>query len=211
MEIDRYPAEAAVIGDALATPYKVLRRSQTRPGETVAIIGAGGGVGLHQVMIAKWARARVIAVDLSEEKLKSCAQAGADEVINAASEDVADSLLAHSEGKGVDVVIDYVSSRETLSAGAKSLGCRGRLVTLGGAGGTFQANASEMLLKEQSILGSRYVTRADILEVMVLAARGDIWPIVTEKCRLEDVEALHDRIEGGDIVGRAVIMVADTS
>ena len=63
----KHPAEIGVVTDALATPYKVLRRARIRGGETVAVIGAGGGVGIHQVMMATWANARVIAVDVAAE------------------------------------------------------------------------------------------------------------------------------------------------
>jgi len=63
-----HPAEIGVITDALATPYKVLRRARVRAGETVAVFGAGGGLGIHQLMLAKWARARVIAVDVAKDK-----------------------------------------------------------------------------------------------------------------------------------------------
>ena len=52
---EKHPAEIGVVTDALATPYKVLRRARVKAGETVAVIGAGGGLGIHQVMMAKWA------------------------------------------------------------------------------------------------------------------------------------------------------------
>ena len=83
-------------------------------------------------------------------------------------------MLDLTHGDGVDVVIDYVSSQATLEAGAKALGRRGRLVTLGGAGQPFRVAARDLLLKEQEILGSRYVTRREILETLDLvgARRG---------------------------------------
>jgi D-arabinose 1-dehydrogenase-like Zn-dependent alcohol dehydrogenase len=149
-----HPAEFGVITDALATPYKVLRRSRLKAGETVAIFGAGGGVGIHQVMFAKWARARVIAIDLATGKFDACRKAGADEVVDPGSADVAEALLDLTNGQGVDVVIDYVSATSTLEAGAKALGRHGRLVTLGGAGQPFRASAMDLLNKEQELLGS---------------------------------------------------------
>src|SRR5262249_3261740 len=72
-----HPAEIGIVTDALATPYKVLRRARIRGGETVAVIGAGGGVGIHQVMMATWANARVIAVDVAAGKFEACRTAGA--------------------------------------------------------------------------------------------------------------------------------------
>jgi D-arabinose 1-dehydrogenase-like Zn-dependent alcohol dehydrogenase len=207
LDYKRHPAEIGVITDALATPYKVLSRARIKAGETVAVFGAGGGLGIHQVMMAKWARARVIAVDTASGKLEACRKAGADETIDASSGDVAAALLDLTRGEGVDVVIDYVSSQGTLEAGAKALGRRGRLVTLGGAGQPFQLAARDLLLKEQEILGSRYGTRREILETFDLVARGEVWPLVTEIRPLAEAEAVHERVERGEVTGRAALMI----
>src|SRR5262252_353145 len=205
----KHPAEIGVVTDALATPYKVLRRARVAPGETVAVFGAGGGLGIHQLMMAKWARARVIAVDIAAEKFDACRKAGADEVINPHNADAAAALLDLTHGDGVDVVIDYVSSTATLEAGAKALGRRGRLVTLGGSGQPFTASARDMLNKEQDLLGSRYVTRTDVLAALDLVARGEVWPLVTDVRPLAEAEAVHERVERGAVTGRAVLRVAE--
>jgi propanol-preferring alcohol dehydrogenase len=207
LDYKAHPAEIGVITDALATPYKVLKRARVRAGETVAVFGAGGGVGIHQIMMAKWARARVIAVDVARNKFDACRKAGADEVVDASSGGVAQALLDLTKGEGVDVAIDYVSSTSTLEAGAKALGRRGRLVTLGGAGQPFRASALDMLMKEQDLLGSRYVTRSEIIETLDLVARGEVWPIVTEIRPLEEAEALHERVERGQVIGRAALLI----
>jgi D-arabinose 1-dehydrogenase-like Zn-dependent alcohol dehydrogenase len=178
-----HPAEAGVITDALATPYKVLRRAGIHGGETVAVIGAGGGVGIHQVMMAAWANARVIAVEVAADKFDACRKAGADEVV------------------------DYVCTAATLEAGAKALGRRGRLVILGGAAQAFNVAGRAMLLAEQSILGSRYVTRSEILETCDLVARSAVRPLVTELRPLADAELIHDRVEKGLVTGRAALQV----
>ncbi|MGH8621653.1 MAG: zinc-binding dehydrogenase, partial [Burkholderiales bacterium] len=202
-----HPAEIGVITDALATPYKVLKRAQIRAGETVAVFGAGGGVGIHQVMMAKWARARVIAVDVARSKFEACRKAGADEVVDASAGRVAEALLELTKGEGVDVAIDYVSSTATLEAGAQALGRHGRLVILGGAAQRFQVPSRELLLKEQDLLGSRYVTRSEILETLDLVARGEVWPVVTEIRPLEEAEVLHERLERGQVTGRAALLI----
>ncbi|MDH3597948.1 MAG: zinc-binding dehydrogenase [Rhodospirillales bacterium] len=201
------PAEVGVISDALATPLKVLNRARIRAGETVAVFGAGGGLGIHQVMMARWARTRVIAVETRAEKFDACRQAGADEVVDASSGNVAEALLDLTNGHGVDVAIDYVSVTATLEAGARALGKRGRLVTLGGAGQTFQADARAMLQKEQDLLGSRYVSRSEINEALQLVARGEIRPMVTDIRPLEEAEALHGAVEKGDVIGRAALTI----
>ncbi|HSC94523.1 MAG TPA: zinc-binding dehydrogenase [Burkholderiales bacterium] len=207
LDYKAHPAEIGVITDALATPYKVLKRARVRGGETVAVFGAGGGVGIHQLMMAKWARARVIAVDVAAEKFEACRKAGADEVVNASDGDVAQALLDLTRGEGVDVAIDYVCSTSTLAAGAKALGRRGRLVILGGAAQRFEVPSRELLLKEQDVLGSRYVTRSEILETLDLVARGEVWPLVTEIRPLEEAEALHERLEQGKVTGRAALLI----
>src|SRR6185503_11502843 len=89
----KHPAEIGVVTDALATPLKVLRRARIKPGESVAVIGAGGGLGIHQLMMAKWAKARVIAVDTKPDKFAACRKAGADEVVDASAGRVAEQLL----------------------------------------------------------------------------------------------------------------------
>ena len=207
LDYKAHPAQIGVITDALATPYKVLRRARVKAGETVAVFGAGGGVGIHQVMLAKWARAHVIAVDVARDKFDACRKAGADEVVDASAGKVVETLLEMTHGRGVDVAIDYVSATATLEAGAKALGRHGRLVTLGGAGKSFQVSAHEMLLKEQDLLGSRYVTRSEILETLDLVARGEVWPLVTDIRPLAEAEALHERVERGQVIGRAALMI----
>jgi propanol-preferring alcohol dehydrogenase len=208
LDYKNHAAEIGVITDALATPYKVLRRARVKPGETVAVIGAGGGLGIHQLMMAKWARARVIAVEIAADKFEACRRAGADAVVNPKSGDMVQELLDLTDGEGVDVVVDYVSTTATLEAGAKALGRHGRLVTLGGAGQPFQASAMDLLNKEQELLGSRYATRTDVLEACELVARGEVFPLVTELRPLEEAEAVHSRVEKGEVIGRAALRVA---
>ena len=201
------PAEIGIISDAIATPLKVLRRARIKAGETVCVFGAGGGLGIHQLMLARWAGTRVVAIETKAEKFDACREAGADEIVDASGGDVAGALLELTDGRGVDVAIDYVSATTTLETGARALGKRGRLVALGGAGQPFQANALAMLLGEQELLGSRYVTRADIVEALKLVARGEIQPLVTDIRPLEEAEALHEQVEKGEVIGRAALII----
>jgi len=203
-----HPAEAGVICDAIATPYKVLRRGRVGPQDTVAVFGAGGGVGLHQVMMCKWAHARVIAVEVASHKFAACRDTGADAVVDAGSENVIDAIHELTKGAGVDVAIDYVSSTQTLEQGVAALGIGGRLVTLGGsAGKPFTVSAQTMLRKELELLGSRYCTRQEVIDSLELVARGEVRPIVTETYPLEEAEHVHQRLEQGLVTGRAALMI----
>ncbi|MBI1958287.1 MAG: zinc-binding dehydrogenase [Candidatus Rokubacteria bacterium] len=202
-----HPAEIGVISDALATPYKVNRRTRTRPGETVAVFGAGGGLGIHQILLSRWAGARVIAVDTAAGKFEACRRAGAEAVVDASRQDVVEALRELTGGRGVDVAVDYVSSSATLEQAVKALAVKGRMVTLGGAGKVFRVDAMQMLLGELDLLGSRYVTRSEVLDTLALVARGEVWPIVSEICPMAEAEALHERLERGAIVGRAALLI----
>src|SRR5918995_5980201 len=113
------------------------------------------------VMMARWAHAHVIAVDVVEEKLDKCRELGAHQTVNATDGRMTEALLDLTGGQGVDVIVDYVSTAKTLTDGIKALGTGGRLVTLGGGGGDipFEALGRELLSKELEIMGSRYCTR----------------------------------------------------
>jgi D-arabinose 1-dehydrogenase-like Zn-dependent alcohol dehydrogenase len=202
-----YPAEVGVIADALATPYKVLRRGRVRRGDTVAVFGAGGGLGIHQILMAKWAGARVIAVDVASDKFEACRNAGADEVVDAAKVDAAEALADFTVGRGLDVAIDYVSSSATLGAAVQALAPQGRLVTLGGAGQNATIPLGRLRQSEKEVLASRYVSRAEVVEVLEIVARGEVWPVVTDIRAMEEAEELHALLEQGKVTGRAALRI----
>ena len=205
----KHAAELGVICDAIATPIKVIRRARVTPSDTVAVFGAGGGLGVHMLMVARWARARkVIAVDVMASKFETCLKYGADATLDASEGKVTERLRELTDGKGIDVAIDFVSSAQTLQAALGALGKGGRLVTLGGHGESFKADPGAMLRNELEILGSRYATRQEVLESLELVARGELWPLVTEKVPLEQAESIHQRLDRGLITGRAALVLA---
>lgn len=204
----KHPAEVGVICDAVATPLKVTRKARVTPTDTVAVFGAGGGLGVHMLKVARWAHARkVIAIDVMAAKFETCVKAGADATVDASEGRVAEQLLELTGGKGIDVAIDFVSSASTIEAAIGALGKGGRLVALGGHGAHFTANPGEMLRKELELLGSRYATKEEVLESLELVARGEIWPLVTEKVPLQDAESIHQRLDRGVVTGRAALMI----
>jgi len=205
----RYPAEVGVVCDAIATPVKVIRRARITPQDTVAVFGAGGGLGVHMLKVAAWAHARrVIAVDIMAAKFETCLKSGADVTIDASDGSATEQLLALTGGKGVDVAIDFVSSAATLEAALGALGRGGRLVTVGGNSQPFRTDPRALLAKEIEVLGSRYATRQEVLDSLDLVARGELWPLVTEKAPLAQAEAIHERLDKGLVTGRAALMIA---
>lgn len=202
------PAEVGVICDAIATPVKVTRRARVTPNDTVAVFGAGGGLGVHMVMVARWARAKkIIAVDTMASKFEACLKAGADTTVDGSEGKVIEQLMDATGGRGVDVAIDFVSSKSTLEAGAGALAKGGRLITLGGHSQPFQLDPAQLLRKEIEVMGSRYATRQEVIESLELAARGEFFPIVTEKAPLEQAEAIHERVEKSLITARAALVM----
>jgi D-arabinose 1-dehydrogenase-like Zn-dependent alcohol dehydrogenase len=203
------PAEVAVICDAIATPYKVVRRAGIRPLEDVLVIGAGGGVGIHMVQLARYAGARVLAADRGEEKLAATREAGADATIDALAGPIARQARRLTQERGVDVAIDFVVSDETLRAGVDALAPNGRLVILGGRrGATLTVDPSTLLNRELAILGSRYVTRQDITDALELVRRGSVRPIVTRTFPLEDAELAHELLDRSAVIGRAALLLS---
>ncbi len=203
------PAEVAVICDAIATPFKVIRHAAVKTQDTVAVIGAGGGLGIHMVMMAKWAHSNVIAVDVASDKFDACKKAGADICINPREHNDNQVFYDYTNGMGVDVVIDFVSSTESLNLGFSILGRGGRLVTLGGGGpqNVVNAYAGDLLNKEAIVMGSRYATKQEVIDSLELVARGDVWPLVTDVRNMKDAEQLHKLVEEGKVTGRAALLI----
>ena len=122
------------------------------------------------------------------------------------SRDTGEPNLSHNDSPKSETAKEPSRLRMRLEA-CRSLGRRGRMVTLGGSGQNFPVSAEQLLKYEQSVLGSRYVTRSEVIEALDLVARREVWPLVTDICPLEDAEALHARVERGEVIGRAAVMI----
>ncbi len=208
MNWKKYPAETGVICDAIATPLKVTRKARVTPTDTVAVIGAGGGLGVHMLMVSRWAHARkVIAVDTRAAKFESCLKSGADVTIDASDGRLSEQLIEHTAGRGVDVVFDFVCSKQSIESAIGGLNKGGRLVMLAGHSDRFDADGPAIMRREIEVMGSRYATRQEVIESLELVARGELWPLVTEKVPFTEAEAIHQRLETGSITGRAALMM----
>lgn len=203
------PGEVGIVTDAIATPYKVIRHGRIQPGENVAIIGAGGGLGSNMVVVAKWAGSRIIAVDRGKDKLDLCTTLGAHATVDAEAGDVVEQLRAVSDGRGPDVIIDFVASTQTVETSLQAVTKGGRVMILGGGGASISTHTNEFLYREIELLGSRYCSRREVMESLELVASGEIMPYVGETYPLEQAEYVHDRLEKGLVMGRAVLHIAD--
>ena len=193
---------ATAIPDAIATPFHVSRRAAIAPGDTVLVMGAAGGVGIHMVQMAREFGGEVIAIDRGTDKLKAPSEFGARAALDADAPDLSDRVRAVAPG-GVAVAIDLVGTAPTLGFCLEMLGPRGRLVLLT----TFPGIVTEvaprgMVQAETAILGSRYASRWEVAQAARLVAAHRITPVVSAVVPLAQVEHVHDRLRAGTLLGR---------
>jgi propanol-preferring alcohol dehydrogenase len=199
------PVAATAIPDAIATPLHVSRRAGIAPGEVVMVIGAGGGVGIHMVQMARLCGAEVIAVDTGEEKLALAREHGAAVALDGRAPGLAEAVRAAAP-RGVGVAVDLVGTGETLAAALQALGRRGRLVLLTTFPGVELAvSPRAMVQQELTVMGSRYASRWEVSEAARLVAAGHIRPVVSSVVPLERVGELHTRLRAGTLPGRGAI------
>ena len=198
---------AAVAADAVNTPWHCMReRAQINPHDVVMLVGAGGGVGIHGVQVAKLFGARVIAVDISTEKLDLARHWGADEIINFRSiNDLAAEAKRMTNGRGVDAGIDFVGKPETFQACIDALATSGRAVVIGAQPGNVLVNPVNLLINEQVVTGSRHSTRAELIETMDIMARGLVKPVVGKRLHFTQVETIFEDLQAERLLGRGTL------
>ncbi len=206
---------AAAFTLTYATSHHALfDRGQLRAGETLAVLGAGGGVGLAAVELGKIAGARVIAVASSADKLAAAREHGADETINYAVNDLREALKTATDGKGVDVIYDPVGGKYT-EAALRGLAWRGRLLVVGFADGTIpQIPANQLLIKGTSAVGvfwGEFARRepeanlAMLKELFAWLAQGRLKPHVSKTYPLAQTPQALDALLARTAVGKLVI------
>ncbi|MCL5960183.1 MAG: alcohol dehydrogenase catalytic domain-containing protein [Chloroflexi bacterium] len=202
-------AQAAILADAVATPLHALReRAKVRPGQTVAIVGAGGGLGLHAVQIARLCGGKVIAIDVDKERLQRARELGADQTVLARDESFDEEIKRLTRGLGVDAVLELVGTPVTLRASLRSLKPRGKLVIVGYKPDTsFELDPLYMVITEKEILGSRATTKQELADLVELVSQGKVQPIVSQTFSLDEVERAHSLLREGRIIGRAVLTI----
>jgi NADPH:quinone reductase len=200
------------------TSHHALKdRAQLKPGETLLVLGAAGGVGLAAVEIGKVMGAHVIAAASSDEKLEICKQHGADEVINYASEDLKERIKQLTGGKGVDVAFDPVGGDYSEPV-LRSMAWGGRFLVIGFAAGDIPRIPLNLpLLKVYSIVGvfwGAFMERdprhgqENLMELLAWFAEGKLKPHVSATYSLEHVaDALNDLMER-KVTGKAVLVTS---
>jgi propanol-preferring alcohol dehydrogenase len=201
--------EAAVASCSIVTPYHALaKRAQLRVGETVVVIGAGGGVGLHAVQLANRMGGQVIAVDVDPKREVNAREQGAGAFIAPDREGFASAVRRETNGRGADVVIDLVASSSTMAESISSLGLGGRLVLVGyRPTEPLHASTPDIVFREIEIYGSHWATMSDTVEVVDMIDRRVINPIIIRHYELEEAPKALDLLASGGGPGRGVLSV----
>lgn len=210
------PAEASALSYAYGTTLHALRdRAALRPGETLLVLGAGGGAGLAAVQIGKLMGARVIAA-ASAGKLAACRAAGADADLDYTAADWRDRLKALAP-EGVDVVYDPVGGPYAEPA-LRSMAWGGRYLVIGFAAGEIpRVPLNLTLLKGCGILGVFYgafakrepaANAALVGQLLDWVRAGQLRPHISATYRLEETPAALEALAGRQTTGKQVVLIA---
>jgi D-arabinose 1-dehydrogenase-like Zn-dependent alcohol dehydrogenase len=195
---------AAVAACAVGTVLNAVRDvGRVQMGETVLITGAGGGLGLHAIQLARLAGAQVLAQTTSADKVESIRKMGAHEVVlHARGEPFFPFVRDLTHGQGVDVIIDNVGT-VLFEDMRKSLAIQGRWLMIGQLTGDFVPfNPAQFFLKNQSLLSVTSTSRKQLEDVLTLMQRGHITPVIERKLPLSAVAEAHQAVEAGRTSGR---------
>ncbi len=190
-------------------------RANAQAGETLLVLGAGGGVGLAAVEIGKLLGMRVIAAASSAEKLQAARDRGADDIIDYSSEDLRERIKALTEGRGVDVVYDPVGG-DFAEPALRSVGWRGRYLVVGFAAGDIpKIPANLLLLKGSSLVGvfwGEFVRREPALNaenmglLFTWLRERKINPLISRRYALSQAPQALEALFNRKAVGKVVIL-----
>jgi NADPH:quinone reductase-like Zn-dependent oxidoreductase len=200
-------ARAAAFPLAYQTAWRmIVGRAAARPGETVLIHGAGGGVGGAALEIALLAGARVIATTSGEEKAARLRETGAERVIDYRVEDVLAAVREHTSKRGADVIVDSVGEATWMTS-LKAAARGGRIVTCGATSGPNpKEEIRQIFWKQISILGSTMANDREFRALYAAVAAGKLKPRVDTVIPFSRVREAYARMEEGRAHGKIVLV-----
>src|SRR6202171_2389381 len=198
-------AEAAAFPLTFLTAWRMLTtRAQLHADETVLVVGAGAGVAVAAISIAKHLGARVLATSRSETKRKRALELGAEAVFDSAD---FSKPVRRATGDGVDVVFEHVGPA-TLEESMRSLALGGRIVTCGSTSGVkAEISMPRLFFRHAGLLGST-MGNADEFEAVLKAIDGGLRPVIDSVYPLTDVQAALARLDAAEQFGKVVLSVS---
>jgi NADPH:quinone reductase-like Zn-dependent oxidoreductase len=185
--------------------HSLLKRGNLQKGETVLIVGAGGGVNTASLQIAKYIGAQVVVVGSEPKKLELAESIGADILIDRSKEeDWSKAVFMATNKRGVDVVVDNVGT--TFMKSLRALRKGGRLLTVGNsAGPKFEIDNRYIFAKHLSIIGSTMSTLEDFKEVMDLITAGKLKPVIDRTFPLREAAQAQVRLWNNENFGKITL------
>ena len=199
------PDAAASLACSGLTAFTAVRKALTNNPENILIVGAGG-LGLMGVQITNaLTKANIICADLDDEKLNSAKKLGATHIINTKQSDAVKEIMSICNEKGVDSIIDFVNAPPTVKMDLSLIRKRGNIILVGLFGGSVELPLVSVPLKAITIQGAYTGNYNDMVELIKLAQRGVINPIVSKHYKLDDANIALNDLKNRKIIGRAVI------
>ncbi|MFK0168948.1 NAD(P)-dependent alcohol dehydrogenase [Streptomyces sp. NPDC090306] len=199
------PAAAVSLTDAGLTPYHAIKASLPKlvPGSTAVVIGTGGLGHVAIQLLRAMTSARVIALDVSEDKLRLAREVGAHETVLSDAK-AADAVREITGGLGAQAVFDFVGVAPTVKI-AGAVAAIEADVTIVGIGGAPLPVGFGLLPFEVSVKAPYWGSRGELIEVLALARAGAV-SVHTETYSLDDAPLAYERLHDGKVNGRAVIL-----
>lgn len=203
-------AEAACLPTAYLTAWRmIVGKARVRPTETVLIFGIGGGVSLAALQICAALGARAIVTSGSAEKLARARALGASVAIDHRNDDVVKAVLAATDGRGADVVVENVGAA-TWPWAMRCVVRGGRIVVCGATSGSGPAlDLQRLFIRQIQILGSTLGNPGEFAELLRFAARHGLRPVIDRTFPLERTPAAFDHLENGGRFGKVVVSITD--
>ena len=187
------------------TAYGAVKNANLKPDDNVVIVGTGG-LGLMAIQLVKAVTgANIIALDLDDEKLKVARKNGADNIINSKKEDPIKATMELTDKLGADAIIDFVNASKTVETDMQLLRRRAKLVLVGLFGGELKLSLVSMPTRAYKIIGSYTGSISEMIELVSLANRGVIKPVISERFKLDQATEALVKLKDGKITGRGVI------
>lgn len=199
------PDAATSLACSGLTAYTAIKKANQNSPEFIVIVGAGG-LGLMGVQIASAITdAKIICVDLDDKKLETAKEMGSHYTINSKDPETPQKIMAICNDKGADSVVDFVNAPPTAKLDFAILRKRGNLVLVGLFGGSIELSLVTIPLKSITIQGAYTGNYADMVELLDLARKGTINPVISKRYSLDDANTALEDLKARKIIGRAVI------
>jgi propanol-preferring alcohol dehydrogenase len=196
---------SAPLSCAGLTAYGAVKNANLKPDDNVVIVGTGG-LGLMAIQLVRAVTsARIIAMDINDKKLQVAKREGADVVVNLKNDDYIKVVMELTDKLGVDVVIDFVNSTKSVEDYTQILRRRAKLVLVGLFGGELRFSLVSIPTRAYKIIGSYTGSLQDLIELVSLAKRGVVKPVVSNRFKLDQAGEALQMLKDGKIVGRGVL------